>query len=394
MYRKTFAEINLDHLAYNFELLKRSFPQTPFLCPMVKANAYGHGDIAVARCLEQLGAKHLGVCLIEEGLLLRRGGVKAEVLVFRGFDQEGALQMIRHNLTPVVSTWDQFDAIESVAVKSVQIHLKFNTGMNRLGFPSHDAQALFERCWQNPRIRVQGLLTHLYNGDDAHDPNGQSAGQLAEISKVVQVFKPLAPVVHSLNSSGILNTLLVREQNNSRHPLTEVQWGLRPGLIIYGYNPLADQNILPLKPVMSLKSVTSTYRNLKVGEVVSYGGTWTAPKDAVIAVVPIGYADGYHRILSNKASVLFGKHRAPIIGNICMDFLMVDVTAAVGGKNASELGEQEIVFFGEGTDGQILSASELAQKAQTIPWEILTSVGERVPRIYVGEWAKKLGVAS
>ncbi|MBC7371820.1 MAG: alanine racemase [Bdellovibrionaceae bacterium] len=394
MYRRTFAEINLDHLAQNFEALKRAFPQAPFLCPMVKANAYGHGDVAVARCLEQLGAKHLGVCLIEEGILLRRGGVNVDILVFRGFDREGAMEILRHNLTPVVSTWEQLDAIESVAEKSVQIHLKFNTGMNRLGFPAEDAQALFERCWQNPRLRVRGLLTHLYNGEDAHDPMGDSADQLSGLTKILQIFKPLAPIVHSLNSSGILNAIAVREQKNPHHPLTQIQWGLRPGLMIYGYNPLDDQKLLPLKPVMTLKSVTSTYRHLKAGEIVSYGGTWTAPKDAVIAVVPIGYADGYHRILSNKATVLFGEHRVPVIGNICMDFLMVDVTEAVRGKNASEIGEKEVIFFGESPGGQLMPASEVARLAMTIPWEILTSVGERVPRVYVGEWAKKLGVAS
>ncbi|RYZ64577.1 MAG: alanine racemase, partial [Proteobacteria bacterium] len=234
MYRQTFAEINLDHLAQNFEALKRSFPQAPFLCPMVKANAYGHGDVPVARCLEQLGAKHLGVCLIEEGMTLRAGGVKADILVFRGFDREGAVEMIRQNLTPVVSTWDQLEALESVAQKAVQIHLKFNTGMNRLGFHVEEAQALFERCWQNPRIRVQGILTHLYNGEDAIDPKGHSVDQLAGLSSVMQTFKPLAPVVHSLNSSAILNSVFIRDKKAGAHPLTQINWGLRPGLMIYG----------------------------------------------------------------------------------------------------------------------------------------------------------------
>jgi alanine racemase len=394
MYRHTFAEINLDHLAHNFEAIRRAFPQAPFLCPMVKANAYGHGDVAVARCLEQVGAKYLGVCLIEEGLLLRRGGVTTDILVFRGFDAAGAEEMVAHNLTPVVSTWAQLDAIENVAEKAVQIHLKFNTGMNRLGFSPTDAQKLFERCWQNPRVRVQGILTHLYNGEDAHDPLGDSADQLQGITKVLQVFKPLNPVVHSLNSAGILNSLVVRAKKNLHHPLAAYHWGMRPGLMIYGYSPLDDKNILPLKPVMSLKSVASTYRRLKAGEIVSYGGTWTAPQDAVVAVVPIGYADGYHRILSNKGEVLFGDQRAPIIGTICMDFLMLNVTEAVKNKNLENLDDQQIVLFGENSHGQFLGADELAKKAQTISWEILTSVGERVPRVYTGEWAKKLGVAS
>ncbi|RYE13016.1 MAG: alanine racemase, partial [Sphingobacteriales bacterium] len=132
---------------------------------------------------------------------------------------------------------------------------------------------------------------------------------------------------------------------------------------------------------MTLKSRTSTYRRIKAGEIVSYGGTWTAPKDAVIAVVPIGYADGYHRILSNKASVLFGEHRVRIIGNVCMDFLMIDVTEAVRGEDVANIGEREVVFFGESAKGTALAATELATLAQTISYEILTSVGSRVPRV-------------
>ena len=393
MYRRTFAEINLDHIAHNFEVLKKAFPQAPFICPMVKANAYGHGDVAIALCLEQAGAKHLGVCLIEEGLLLRRGGVKAEILVFRGFDREGAEQMIQHNLTPIVATWDQLEAVQAVAKKAVSIHLKFNTGMNRLGFHPAEAQKLFEACWQNPKIRVHGVLTHLYNGEDAADPSGNSATQLAAIEHAMEVFKPLNPLVHALNSAGILNHLAVRGGKPEQHPLTRVNWGLRPGLMIYGYNPLADQKLLPLKPAMTLKSVASTYRELAVGEVVSYGGTWTAKKKSVIAVVPIGYADGYHRILSNNAHVLFSGQRVPVVGNICMDFLMVDVTEVVQNKNLMDFKDQEIILFGQSDEGPRLSAEELAKHAQTITWEILTSVGERVPRVFTGAWAKKLGVA-
>ncbi|HEY8269915.1 MAG TPA: alanine racemase [Pseudobdellovibrionaceae bacterium] len=394
MYRRTLAEINLDHVAHNFEVLKKAFSHAPFICPMVKANAYGHGDVAVALCLEKVGAQHLGVCLIEEGLLLRRGGVKAEILVFRGFDREGAKTMLQHKLTPVVATWDQLHALQSVASQAkqpVQIHLKFDTGMNRLGFPVAEAQRLFELCWQNSKVRVQGILTHLCHGEDAQDPAGDSAAQLSSLAQVMKIFKPLNPVVHSLNSAGILNSLIMaRRQKDPHHPLSRVQWGLRPGLMIYGYSPLAQKDILPLKPVMTLKSVASTYRVLKAGEKVSYGGTWTASKASVIAVVPIGYADGYHRILSNKGQALFLGQRVPVVGRICMDFLMVDVTEVVLHKDLKELEEESIILFGQDRNGNCLSPEELALQAQTITWEILTSVGERVPRVYTGDMAKKL----
>jgi len=394
MYRRTYAEINLDHIAHNFETLRKAFPQSSFICPMVKANAYGHGDVAVALCLEKVGAKHMGVCLIEEGLKLRQAGVTADILVFRGFDREGAEVMIQNQLTPVVSTWDQFEALQSVATKPVQIHLKFNTGMNRLGFPVEDAQALFEACWQNTKVRVQGILTHLHSGEDAFDPGGESAEQLARLEKVFELFKPLNPVVHSLNSAGILNSVLVRSQNNPQHPLSRINWGLRPGLMMYGYNPLVPQDVLPIKTVMTLRSVTSDYRKVAAGDVVSYGGTWTASKASVVAVVPIGYADGYHRILSNKSQVLFAGQRVPVVGKVCMDFIMIDVTEVVKNKNLKEIGEQEVILFGHDSQGNALSANEVAKHAQTVSWEILTSVGERVPRVFVGEWAKKLGVTS
>jgi alanine racemase len=400
MYRRTFAEINLDHLAHNFEAIRQALPEAPFLCPMVKANAYGHGDVAVALCLEKSGVKHLGVCLVEEGLALRAGGVKTAVLVFRGFDRSGAAAMIEAKLTPVISTWDQLDTLEtelkSRAGSALQIHLKFNTGMNRLGFQPNEAQKVFDRCWQNKWVRVQGILTHLYNGEEAGDPASSSADQLRNLSRVGEIFKPLQPLMHSLNSSGILNAVALRKNPAAalnQHPLTNISWGLRPGLMLYGFNPTAMKDVVSLKPVMTLRSEAANFREVQDGETVSYGGTWKATKKSVIAVVPIGYADGYHRILSNKAEVLFRGQRVPIVGNICMDFLMIDITKQVQGEDIHALRSEDVVLFGEASDGTLLSAEELAVKAQTISWEILTSVGARVPRVYTGEWAKKLGVA-
>lgn len=384
MYRRTFAEINLDHLAHNIRVLQKAFPQT-FLCPMVKANAYGHGDVQLARFLETLGIEHLGVCLIEEGLLLRNFGVKAEILVFRGFDREGAEKILQYNMTPVVSTWEQIEHLEEAASSPVGIHLKFDTGMNRLGFRPEEAQKLFDRLWQNKKIRLKALVTHLFNGEDAVSDKGHSAEQLRKLDRVSQIFKPFNIFCHSLNSAGILSLLaLQRDGVPEGHPLVLQQWGIRPGLMIYGYNPLADKNICELKPVMSLKSQVGTYRHLKAGETVSYSGTWTAKQDSVIAVVPIGYADGYHRILSNHSTVVFAGQRVPVVGNICMDYLMLDVTAVVQGKDLKDFKDQEVTLFGFGSDGNFLSPEELAQHAKSITWEMLTSVGERVPRIYTG----------
>lgn len=385
MYRRTFAEINLDHLEHNVQVIQRALPQSPFLCPMVKANAYGHGDVPLARFLESIGIRHLGVCLTEEGLLLRRHGIQAEILVFRGFDREGAVQIVQHKMTPVVSTWEQLDHLEAVAASPVSIHLKFDTGMNRLGFRPEEAQKLFERLWQNQKIRLKALVTHLFCGEDSWDPQGHSARQLQLLDKASQVFKPFKIFCHALNSAGILNLMsLSSAPPQEGHPLFLQNWGLRPGLMLYGYNPVENKKICELKPVMSLKSHVGSYRQLKAGETVSYGGTWKAQRDSVIGVVPIGYADGYHRILSNKASVLFAGRRVPVVGSVCMDYLMIDVTDVVQGQDLKGFADQEVTLFGFGSEGAFLSPEELALQAQSITWEMLTSVGERVPRIYTG----------
>lgn len=388
MYRRTYAEINLDHLAYNIQTIQQAFPQASFLCPMVKANAYGHGDLQLARFLERRGIRHLGVCLIEEGILLRNFGVQADILVFRGFDQEGARKILEYNLTPVVSTWEQLEHLEAIATSAIGIHLKFDTGMNRLGFHPDEAQKLMDRLWENKKIRLIALVTHLLNGDDALENSGRSAHQLATLNRISQKFKALGIFCHALNSAGIINLMEYQKsaaaQRVPDHPLALQNWGLRPGLMLYGYNPLGAQSSIRLKPVMTLKSQVGSYRKIKKGESVSYGGTWIAPRDSVIAVVPIGYADGYHRILSNKASVLFMGKRVPVVGNICMDYLMVDVTDVVGAEDMEKFKDGAVTLFGAGDHRSFLSPEELAPLAGTITWEILTSVGERVPRVYIG----------
>jgi alanine racemase len=407
-YRNTFAEINLDHLAHNFEAIRQALPEAPFLCPMVKANAYGHGDIPAARCLEQLGAKHLGVCLIEEGLNLREAGIQTDILIFRGFDERGAQKILDARLTPVVSTWEQFEILEDLgrgSGKAVQIHLKFNTGMNRLGFQPDEARRLFDRCWQNKTVRVQGILTHLYNGEDSLDPESSTGHQLRGLEGIGEIFKPLNPIMHALNSSGIINAVGLRtrasQQELANHPLTKVRWGLRPGLMLYGFNSTPIKDAVPLKTVMTFRSEAGNFREIEAGEIVSYGGTWKAHKKSRIAVVPVGYADGYHRCLSNKSSVLYRGQRVPVVGNICMDFFMIDISAvptssAPAHASASVSGisaDDEVTLFGESREGQVLSAEELAGLANTISYEILTSVSYRVPRVYVGKWAAKLGVS-
>jgi alanine racemase len=389
MFRRTFAEVNLDHLKHNVRLLQQAFSPHSFMCVMVKANAYGHGDVPISRYLEFLGVKHLGVCLIEEGLILRRGGVLTDILVFRGFDRDGAKTILENKMTPVVSSWEQISHLEAVAKSPVHIHIKFDTGMNRLGFHPDEGQKLFDYLWQNKKIRLQAILTHLFNGEDGIHFQGQTSRQLQKLNKLTQLFKPLNIFSHALNSAGVASALLLKEKGEDQgHPLSLQDWGLRPGLMVYGYNPLGDRHKLQLKPVMSLKSQIGMLRSIRSGETVSYGGTWQAKRDSIIGVVPIGYADGYHRLLSNRAEALFAGKRVQIVGNVCMDYLMIDVTDVVAGHDVSHLMDQEVTLFGFDSGGEFLSPEELADRGQTISWEILTSIGERVPRIYKGQDAQ------
>ncbi len=383
LFRRTFAEINLEHLEHNYFEIKKIAGSDRFVCPMVKANGYGHGDIQIAKHLEQqCGVESLGVCLIEEGVLLRTSGLRSEILVFRGFDKYGAQKILDHRMTPVVSTWDQIYCLEALADAPIPLHLKFNTGMNRLGFDPAESEKLYSYFAASKKLKLKAILSHYFNGEDAYKSEGQSFRQTQLMEDVLSFFKPLHVFSHLLNSGGIAS--LAKVQNQPDHYLHKNRWGFRPGLILYGYQPHEDFNEILLKPVMSLKSVVNNIRDVSVGQSVSYGGQWVAQRSSKIAVVPIGYADGVHRLLSNNNQALFAGQLVPIVGRICMDFLMLDVTEALLNTHLKKYDEEEVVLFGFDEFGNFLSAEASAKSAKTITWEILTAVGERVPRLFKG----------
>ncbi len=390
MYRKSFAEINLDHLKDNFLWMKKEFSGASFVCPMVKANAYGHGDVVISKTLEELGVEALGVCLIEEGIRLRKGDVHSDILVFRGFDQTGAFALYEHRLTAVVSQWNHLDYLLKVAKKfqeKISFHLKFDTGMNRLGFSVQDAEQIEEYLKDHSELEVKSVLTHLFSGEDAADPQGHSINQLSELLKVAKYFDPLTVPFHALNSSGLANLFLTRQKGHPETALHQINWGIRPGLSLYGYSDVDLGEYDQLSPVMTLKSRVALLRKLKKGETVSYGATWTAARETDLAVVPLGYADGFHRASSNRGRAFFMGTEVPIVGNICMDYMMLDVTDALKTRGVSstsdQIYEEEIILFGPD-----YGAQKVAQAAKTITWEILTSVSERVPRVFTGQMSR------
>lgn len=379
MFRRTYAEINIESLLYNWNQIKKTAGDDRFICPMVKANAYGHGDVQISLALEAEGAQVLGVCLIEEGLLLRASGVKSDILVFRGFDKVGAEKIFEYQLTPVVSTWEQIHFLEIVADSPIKVHLKFDTGMNRIGFCMDQVEKLEQYFSNSKKLKLKAVLTHFLMGEDAYLESGVSSMQLKKFIKIIDFFKNHDIYQHVLNSAGIAS---FATQKNKL--LNQIKWGFRPGLMLYGYHPAGNFSEINLKPVMSLKSVVNNIRRIDQGETVSYGATWTAQRPSRIAVVPIGYADGVHRLLSNKSVVLFAEKRVPIVGRICMDFLMLDVTDVVKESEINNLVEEEVVIFGFDEKNNFLSAEEISSNTNTIVWETLTSISERVPRRFKG----------
>jgi len=367
--RPSHAEIRLSNLIHNYRYLRDLVKNHNFVCPMLKANAYGHGDIECARALSQVGVHDFGVVLIEEGIRLREEGINGTILVFAGFDREAAGEVIKYNLTPVVSTLDDLKELaEQVpAGTSHRVHLKFNTGMNRLGFSEEEIPNLLRFFKESTKLQLAGICTHLFQAEDSFDPKGNTQIQLQKFEKISGNFESGAIVRHVLSSSAVCS------QKFSG-------LGARPGIALYGARPALNKDIqLNLLPVMSIKSRVELTQKVKKHETVSYGGTWTAKQNSLIGVVPFGYADGYPRSASNKSFMIVKGRRVPVVGTVCMDYTMVDLT----GVPYAEAGA-EVVLLGQ-QDEESYFVEDLAAASGTISYEILTRISSRVPRIYSHE---------
>ena len=371
--RPTHVRIDLDRLITNFQNI-RGFHSNPFLCPMIKANAYGYGDKEVADALGKQGCRFLGVASVEEGLRLDGVLSSTKVLVF-GFHGTDALRELQaHKLIPVVSCFSQLQSLVQEAKNPMEIHIKFNTGMNRLGFEIGDIPRILDLLLKNPLLQVQGLCTHLYSGEDFNNEDGVSSKQVDQFKKIQLQFSPSIAFHHVLNSAAM--AALYKKS-------LPFPFGSRPGLLIYGVDPHKSLSLKPLiGPVMEFQSKIVTLQRVKSGQVVSYGGTWQANRNSVIGIVPAGYADGIPVGLSNKGEVLVKKRRVPIRGRVSMDYTMIDLTDLCG--NPEDLMEQEVIFIGRQGDEQI-TVEEVADLSGHLTYEIMTGIGERVPRKYTME---------
>ncbi len=364
-YPNTYAKINLDNLVSNFKLLvEKSGGKIP-MC-IVKADAYGHGAPMCVKALEENGAKHFAVASIDEAEILRQNGVKNDILILGYIPSERIDEVCQYNLTVALYSLKFARMLSDYALKSskiVDVHIKLNTGMNRLGFPVDDnCIKIIKQISQMEGLCIKGVFSHYSCADEAD--KSFSILQRDRFVKVVTQMKQAGidtGIVHISNSAATLS-FECKEAN-----------AFRPGIALYGVSPFPDYAFKDeLKPVMTfLTSVANTYK-LKKGDSVGYSRNYEADSDRKMAILCAGYADGYFRALSNTGDIYIHSKRAHICGNICMDMMAADITDI----NDVRVGDKAELF------GENISVCELADKIGTIPYEIMCSVSKRVKRIY------------
>jgi len=366
--RPTVGEVDLGALEFNYRQIRKRIPEGVKLLAVVKADAYGHGAIPVSLKLEKLGVEYLGVAITEEGVELRRGGVKAPILVLGGIFGGEVDQIFRFRLTPVIFRKDSLKLFSREAERrkrKVKVHLKVDTGMGRLGVPLSLWPDFLKEVKRFPKIEIEGILSHFSMTDEE---KGYTQNQWRGFQRAVAIAQEMGISYQYLHmaSSATLTAF----------PAYSAKL-VRPGIMLYGSYPSPTfQAPIPLKPVMTLKTRIHFLKPVPSGTRISYGGTFTTKRESFIATLPIGYADGYSRHLSNHGEVLIHGKRAPVVGKVCMDFIMVDVTdiphVSVG---------DEVVLMGRQGREQI-TAEEIAEKINSISYEVLCLIGKRVPRIY------------
>jgi alanine racemase len=360
----TVAEISLSALRHNLLEVVRHV-RTCTILGVVKANAYGHGATRVAQELIQAGAHRLGVATVPEGVALRQAGITAPLLVLAGVATDEIPLLFEYGLTPVLPDKEAIIEVARLATRRsppYPVHLKIETGMGRLGLWPEDVRALL-KAWP-PALHLEGLMTHLASADagegEAAETQLASFRQLLDWIKQAGVSMPLA---HVAGSAGIL-----------RYPSSYFDM-VRPGLMLYGYAP-GNFHAGRLEPVLTWKTRIVQVKPVPKGHAISYGGTFVAHRATTVAILSVGYADGYSRALSNQGRVLIKGHFAPIVGRVCMDLTMVDVTDVPDVRTGDEA-----VLIGQQGEARI-TADDLASQVGTISYEILTQIGPRVERVY------------
>lgn len=384
--RRTWAEIDLNALEHNYNEIKKTvLPESEIMC-VIKADAYGHGAVTAAHEYEKLGANRFAVSNIEEALQLRENGITAPILILGYTPVSAAEALAKNNIAQAVFSEEYAKELSACAIKqdvTVKIHIKLDTGMSRIGFmyqnPERDKNSIAEivRVCELNGLEQEGIFTHFAVSDEGDEGRVSTMKQLECFTDAIERLKVCGiefALQHCSNSGAIID--YKQAHMNC----------VRAGIILYGLFPSVKlSERLDLKPVMQIKSVIAQIKDVEPNTAVSYGGIYKTSKKIRIATVPIGYADGYTRSLGNRARMLVGGQFVPVVGRVCMDQLMLDISAV---ENV-QVGDEVTVI---GTDGQnSITFEEIAALTGTINYEVVCVVGKRVPRIYYKN-GKKIGV--
>jgi alanine racemase len=356
-------------LCWNLRQVRAKVGAQVKILSMVKANGYGHGAPAVARALVEEGSDAFGVATLEEGVELRQAGIRTPILVVAGIFLDQLDQFFEHHLTPVVHDLESLRRLENgvqARGPTLNVHLKIDTGMGRLGLPAAQIDSWLPKVKNLKALQIEGVFSHFSTAEDV--AGDFTRAQLVTFSNLIQRLRAegiAPPLVHLANSAATITL-----------PAAYFDM-VRPGIMLYGIYPSAAMaNQIELKPILSWQTRIEQLKKVSAGTSISYGQTFVTERESLIATLPVGYADGYSRLLSNRGAALVRGERAPVVGRVCMDLTMLDVTAIANVQQGDE-----VVLLGRQGDAEI-SADEMAGWANTISYEVLTSIAARVPRFY------------
>jgi alanine racemase len=371
--RPTRAEVSLGRLRNNFEIVRSIVGPGVKIMAMVKSNAYGHGILTVSRELLKSGAHYLGVAYLEEAVYLRKKNITAPILVCGAINTDQIEDFLKYDIEITSSSIDKSEAISTVATrlcKTAVVHLKIDTGMERIGVHWYNAEKFIDRMLALPGIEVRGIFSHLAKAES--DP-AFTAEQTSRFNNIVELMDKKGKVpelVHLANSAGIIGS------PGSHFTM------VRPGIMLYGYNPFGFEpgrefGGRKLLPVMTFKTRVSYFKVVPPNTSISYNHSYTTREQTRIVTLPVGYGDGYNRLLSNRGEVMIRGRRYPVVGAVCMDQIMVDI-----GKDGTAYNNDDVLLFGE-MNGDSIPLESLCDKIGTITYEFLCNISSRVPRIYL-----------
>lgn len=369
--RPTNVEVSLDRLTANFRTIATHVAPAKVMV-ILKANAYGHGLVPVAHHYASLNADYIGVAVVEEGILLREVGIRTPILIMGGIIGNQVPLFLEHDLTITASSVEKLQQINEAAKQRgvvARVHLKIDTGMERIGIHYYSARSLLEESLGCSNVEVEGIYSHFANADVWDLTSARE--QLHRFEQVLSFYDemslPHPPLRHMANSGAILQ-------------LPESHFDMvRPGILLYGVYPSAEvARPILVRPALTWKSRVVYFKVVQPGHPVSYGSTWESGQLTRVVTVPVGYGDGYFRSMSDKAEVIIRGKRYPVVGRICMDQLMVNIGWDTSYNN------DEVILLGEDVEaGVAITSEDLAAWAGTIPYEVLTNINTRVPRLYV-----------